>query len=485
MADYLFERRDDLSANTVRDISINEIKKLYEDNNEEAEEVAKITLSAYLGNNHVGNGGPGWENGLIFDYLYQDPRVSGYLMFYPHGTVIHQGMRRNLYRGENQIYPTSVPTLVRKLRSFNTVKEKELYRLVADMRIYEFSVFLDRFQHVQNWKKHSDVLYEALAQHYGLETNWMDITSDFNVALFFANCYYKNGKWYPLTDAETEVDENHKYGMIFHAPSYKMATRLVDEFWCQYSPIASIPTECDDAGKPTRYESVLLEHPIYRAHPQNMVLPIGFQPFMRCSMQSGYGIYMRDELPLQNDWIFEKLRFRHNEGLARWIYEEMDEGRKIYPHEGLLKAQYVIDQIKNLYCFSYDAFRYAVYRSHYYRLSDIKIAREDLKSFTIDGHNIELVSYHPWKINWKHIRNIDSAYKDFSLEAAYGVLPISRKNMGNKGLFAPWMLMSEKNEPGVIDFCPLKSSYDVDSISSRIGMELMYLIKFAKEPDFY
>lgn len=25
----------------------------------------------------------------------------------------------------------------------------------------------------------SDVLYEVLAQHYGLETNWLDITSDF------------------------------------------------------------------------------------------------------------------------------------------------------------------------------------------------------------------------------------------------------------------------------------------------------------------
>lgn len=295
----------------------------------------------------------------------------------------------------------------------------------------------------------------------------------------------KMGKWHPLTDAETEADENHKYGMIFHAPSNKMAIRLLEEFHDQYSPIASIPTECDDAGKPTRYESVLLEHPIYRAHPQNMVLPIGFQPFMRCSMQNGYGIYMRDELPLQDDWVFEKQRFRHNEDLANWIYKEMDEGRKIYPHEGLLKAQYVIDQIRNLHKFSYDAFKYAVYSSHYYRLSNITEAREDLKSFMIDGHKIELVSYHPWKINWKHIRNIDLAYNNFSLESAYGVFPISRKNTDCNGLFAPWMLMSEKNEPGIIDFCSLKSSYDVDSISSRVMMELFYLIKFAREPDFY
>lgn len=54
--------------------------------------------------------------------------------------------------------------------------------MLADMRIAKFKFFLQCFQHVREWKN-SDVLYDAIAQHYGLETSWLDITNDFNVAL--------------------------------------------------------------------------------------------------------------------------------------------------------------------------------------------------------------------------------------------------------------------------------------------------------------
>ncbi len=101
-------------------------------------------------------------------------------LYYPHGVVVEQAQRGNYYRGENQIYPESLPTLQRSLKRFSDIKEKELYRLVADMRIAEFKFFLEKFQHVREWKI-SDVLYDTIAQHYGLETSWLDITSDFKV----------------------------------------------------------------------------------------------------------------------------------------------------------------------------------------------------------------------------------------------------------------------------------------------------------------
>lgn len=53
------------------------------------------------------------------------------------------------------------------------------------MRLFEFSCFIDQFQSVQEWNR-CDVLYELLGQHYGLETNWLDVTNDFSTALFFA-----------------------------------------------------------------------------------------------------------------------------------------------------------------------------------------------------------------------------------------------------------------------------------------------------------
>lgn len=483
MADYLFERHDSSSSNEVHEISLDDIKQLYRDNRREERKCQEMTLSSYRGENFINQTERYGRYGLYKDYTERDPRTSGYQIFYPHGTVIQQAMRRNFYRGESQIYEKSEPSLLRTLNRYKSRQEKELYRLVADMRVYEFSCLLQKFEHVKAWKKYSDVLYDTLAQHYGLETGWLDITSDFNVALFFANCYYKDGNWYPLKDSDTEIDEKHKYGMIFHCPSWQMSRIMMSEIHNQYSPVTSKVIKKDANGNPLRYE--ILKHPIFRAKPQNIVLPIGFQPFMRCSMQNGYGIYMRESTPLQQDYVFEKLRFRHNEKLANWIFEEMQGGKLIYPHEGLTKAQFVIDKIRDLNEFSEEALRYAVYRSHYYRLVDIDKARKDLQNFSVGGNFIKIIDGHTWKISSGRRHMIDQEYADFSLERIYGARILTKKNKGVIGMFAPWMLMTSEDEPGIVDFEPLRSQYEVDSVISRIGISLLNMFITQKVPDFY
>jgi len=171
--------------NTVYEITYDQLRLMYRDNEREAREGRKITASSYQGENFYDEKN---DNMLIYkEILYRDPKTAGYRTYYPHGVVIEQSMRRNYYRGENQLYSESVPTLLRNLKKYNSTKDKEFYRMVADMRIAEFKAFLEKFDHVKNWN-YSDVLYEALAQHYGLETGWLDITNDFNVALFFATC---------------------------------------------------------------------------------------------------------------------------------------------------------------------------------------------------------------------------------------------------------------------------------------------------------
>lgn len=117
------------------------------------------------------------------EYLERDPQTDAFLIQYPHGIILEQSKRRFFYRGEKQIYPRSESSLKRKLRQFNNIKDQELYRLVADMRLFEFSRFIDQFQSVREWNR-CDVLYELLGQHYGLETNWLDVTNDFSTALF-------------------------------------------------------------------------------------------------------------------------------------------------------------------------------------------------------------------------------------------------------------------------------------------------------------
>lgn len=266
-------------------------------------------------------------------------------------------------------------------------------------------MFLFEFDYVKNWAtSYSDVLFEALAQHYGLETHWMDITNDFDVALFFATCYYDacEKKWKPLTKYMTEKSENSKYGMLYRIPQWKVSQGGMISMAMQFQD-----DECD---KPFLV---------------NDILPIGFQPFMRCHMQHGYGIRMTEEFPLQDDRTFEKLRFRHSEKLSKEIYERMDQGKLIYPHEGLLDLMDIIESIRLSSTFTEDAFEYAFNNNQYFRDKDT--CRKLLVESTVLGSKKVIIgTTHPYVLGRQRKRKLDRMYKDFPIEKAYGIRLMTR-----------------------------------------------------------
>lgn len=474
--DYLFSGKLD---NTVHDISYEQIKEMYIDNLREEAISKQMTESSYRGESYF-NTNLSRSEQFDKEFLERIPRTSGGRCYYPHGVIIQQGGRRNYYRGENQIYPQSVPSLLRAIKSYTTKREKELYRLVADMRIAEFSLLLQKFQHVREWA-FGDVLYEPLAQHYGLETGWLDITSDFNVALFFATCFWEDGQWKPLTKKQTEVDEKHQYGMIFHMPSKMMQFRWLDALE-KLKPWTDEEVGETDNGNPMYGK---LEHPIYRGDVDNIVYPIGFQPFMRCHMQYGYGIYMRTPHPLQEDNAFEKLRFRHSEKLSQSIFDLMEGGKKIYPHEGLKEANYIIDQIRGLTTFSKKAFDYALYHSHMFRMRDAEQVLQELKSFRIGGNEIRIVDQSPWRISSGRRKRIEKIYQDFSVEKWYGIRIMNREVIpGARPFFEPWMLPEDENEEGIKDFRLRESVNCSDSIAARNATSDHYTLRHFTLADF-
>jgi len=127
----------------------------------------------------------------FYKEVMSDMYIDGFVMTYPHGTVVRQAKRKFYYRGENQLYETTSPSLNRFLTNIENEEERTLERFIADMKIAEFHFFLFKFQHTNDlWKRGVSILSEQLAQHYGLKTQWLDITNDFEVALFFACCKY-------------------------------------------------------------------------------------------------------------------------------------------------------------------------------------------------------------------------------------------------------------------------------------------------------
>ena len=265
----------------------------------------------------------------------------------------------------------------------------------------------------------------------------MDITSDFEVALFFATCYWDRGQWKPLKREQTEVDEKHQYGMIFHMPSNRMPGRWIRAIH-SFMPWTEKPVGKNSDGNDVYGR---LAHPIYKGEMENLIYPLGFQPFMRCHMQNGYGIYMRTPKPLQEDYEFEKLRFRHSEELSQRVFEAMRGGELIYPHEGLKQVDFIIEQIKHATEFSEEAFLYALYRNHRFRLADASFVKDKLSRWTIKGEKIRILDRSPWKLSASRKKRIDELYSDFSLEKWYGIRIIDRDRIaGASPMFEPWML---------------------------------------------
>lgn len=101
-----------------------------------------------------------------------------------------------LFRGESEQHSNITPRILRPT-------EKPHYFL-NKLRLHEFKKIIK--QHFSVKKMEAErvlncrfaVNYEGLAQHYGIPTHHLDLTSDIKIAAFFASCKYTNGKYEPL-----------------------------------------------------------------------------------------------------------------------------------------------------------------------------------------------------------------------------------------------------------------------------------------------
>jgi hypothetical protein len=132
-----------------------------------------------------------------------------------------------------------------------------------------------------------------------------------------------------------------------------------------------------------------------------------------------------------------------------------------------------------------EAFDYALYRSHYYKIEEREQCLKELKEFMIDGENIKIAENHPWKISSGRRKKIDAQYSNFSLEKNYGIRIIERKQIpGPSPMYEPWMLRSVEDEPGVTDFKIRETVECGDSIMSRNALGLLATVMEAKLQDF-
>jgi hypothetical protein len=206
------------------------------------------------------------------------------------------------YRGQTSFYEKCQPSLLRPDRKSEIFKER--------LKLCEFSIIVKkhpvsemfefgmstptRSGDVQHCKMHiNDV---ALAQHYGIHTEHLDLTTDKWIAAFFACSDFVIGE-----GLEKDFYKPHdKSGVgVFYV--YEDNSPFVNDW---------------------------------------ILHPIGIQPNARPVKQSAYTMYMRDNQDFNN--LAFKVRFKHKSRCSSIIFMMFNESKSVFPQEVIEKKAKII-----------------------------------------------------------------------------------------------------------------------------------------------
>jgi len=196
------------------------------------------------------------------------------------------GFSSYIYRGEHKEYEHFEPSMQRALRKGETNKIQTAKNFISALEKSPIYAYFKQPVKFGDERLTFDIDSEAIAQHYGFASNYMDLTRDEDVAKFFAYTY---------------VDE--KTG------EYK----LIENF---------------DHYSPTLYRAHITD--IYRRYGCE---PIGFQPFLRPIKQWALAINLGENYKGAKD-LFEPYKLT-DAGEAKRIFDSFKGGDQLFPKEPL------------------------------------------------------------------------------------------------------------------------------------------------------
>lgn len=257
--------------------------------------------------------------------IYNDLFTDGVIIQYPHGRVMQHGQKPFYYRGQIKDYGSCKSSLIRKICNADewTMKCKIFEN---ELKLYEFNELIFQFKQVKEWP-FGDVFTYAIAQHYGFDTNIIDVTNDLEVALFFACCkHIGNNKYRPLCEDDLK-SENDRHGVLF------------------------VRNQVTDMMEATENNGLMT------------VYPIGYQPFTRCHRQKGFFVNTVIDDDLQTSGQFNMFSFEHSAQLSRDIFDEFNGGKDLFAYDALNEIQDLITEILTSKSYSEKSFC-AVYENN-------------------------------------------------------------------------------------------------------------------------
>lgn len=201
--------------------------------------------------------------------------------------------RAFLFRGQSGFYDPSTPSLLRKKKGRFVVENIFYEELMLALKDHPLIRLFWEGIELCGHRYFFEVNYYGLAQHYGFKTRVMDLSSDLDVARFFAVTDYneKTGAYSPV------IDES-RYGVFY--------------YW-------------DNVRDPLAFQ------PIFGGN----LSSIGLQVFPRSGRQKGFLFSMYREQNF-NDIPFVRYKlFRHDAAISKQIYKKARRGKLYFPEDEL------------------------------------------------------------------------------------------------------------------------------------------------------
>lgn len=246
------------------------------------------------------------------------------------------GTLHYLFRGQNEEVKPCIPSLYRG-------NPTDLDIFVERMRLVVFKRLLASHPVIKGFfRKHNfKVDVEGLAQHYGLKTSVLDLTSNLDVALFFATCWFNKdtGDYYYYDDGK----EHNAILYVFH-------------------PLL------DNEPNPSTNEENYMNHNI---------TPIGLQAFPRPGEQQGYALHIAKGNSTKS-WIY---RFTFSCKDSKYYYDLFKKKKFMRVKEDKLISK--VANIASQTIFSFDVFNEAFkdYRPKGFSKTKLKAALSREVSF--------------------------------------------------------------------------------------------------------
>lgn len=201
--------------------------------------------------------------------------------------VLHSGVEipPYLYRGQTQAYFPCVPSLGRLKTPGDLLMA--LCRNAAfesALRNHPYVSFCSR-QRLLEQSFHINT--QGLAQHYGLHTNMLDVTSNFDVASFFATCY-----WDSQSNSYQPIEDENRIGVIYR-----------------------------------------IQPPLVTMTDISRLTFVGWQPLRRPEQQRACALILKNGEDFTQFPHVESVFFRQSAEVSRKIWRQFEQGKSLFPDD--------------------------------------------------------------------------------------------------------------------------------------------------------